>query len=84
MMVLCVGTNSFHGRIMLALRTPDEDTPLQDKLSRLANLIGNFGIVTAIIIFLAQMIKYFAAQGSDVDSKDALNNVVDSLIIAIR
>ena len=42
---------------MMSLRTPKQDTPLQAKLAGLANLIGNFGIVAAIVIFVALMIK---------------------------
>ena len=34
MLAVCVGESSFNGRIMLALRTPNEDTPLQEKLSK--------------------------------------------------
>ncbi|EGD77771.1 plasma membrane calcium ATPase [Salpingoeca rosetta] len=83
MLVICVGEHSFKGRILMSLRTPNEDTPLQVKLSKLANFIGNFGIITALLIFFAQLIKYFAVAGSDVNGTDAANNAVDFLIIAI-
>eukprot|EP00055_Hartaetosiga_balthica_P006118 m.18829 g.18829 ORF g.18829 m.18829 type:complete len:849 (-) comp5020_c0_seq1:1035-3581(-) len=83
MLILCVGNSSFHGRIMIKLRTEDQDTPLQEKLSKLANLVGNFGAITALVIFTIQLIKYFAVEGADVDRDQALNNVVDCLIIAI-
>jgi Ca2+-transporting ATPase len=82
-LVVAVGELSFNGRLMLALRQPAEDTPLQVKLAKLANIIGNFGIIAATIIFLAQVIKYFAVEGSGVESGDALRQVADFLVIAI-
>jgi len=51
MLVVAVGERSYNGRLLLALRTPTPETPLQRKLSKLANIIGNFGIIAAIIIF---------------------------------
>ncbi|EDQ87811.1 uncharacterized protein MONBRDRAFT_33171 [Monosiga brevicollis MX1] len=83
MLAICVGEQSFYGQVMLALRTPDEDTPLQEKLSRLADAIGNFGIIAAVFIFVIQMIKYFAINGSDLDGDETGNNVVGFLVIAI-
>ena len=51
--------------------------------SRFADAIGNFGIFAATFIFLAQLIKYFAINGENVDAGEAGNNVVDFLVIAI-
>ena len=83
MLAIAVGCSSYNGRIMMALRTPSQETPLQKKLAVLADVIGNFGITAAIIIFLALIIKYFALQGSDVDSGDAVRECVSFLVIAI-
>lgn len=57
-LAICVGETSYNGRILMSLRTPSEDTPLQEKLAKLANFIGNFGIVTALLIFVAQVIPH--------------------------
>ena len=51
MLVVAVGERSYNGRLLLALRTPTPETPLQRKLSKLANIIGNFGVIAAVIIF---------------------------------
>lgn len=83
MLVIAVGELSFYGRIMLSLRTPSQDTPLQEKLGKFADAIGNFGIVAALFIFTAQLIKYFAIEGSGVDGGEAGRNVVDFIVIAI-
>ncbi|KAL0140473.1 PMCA-type calcium-translocating P-type ATPase [Mucor lusitanicus] len=40
-LVTAIGPNSFHGRTLMALRTKDENTPLQDKLDVLATSIAN-------------------------------------------
>jgi Ca2+-transporting ATPase len=39
MFVTAVGPNSFNGRLLLALRVSNEDTPLQEKLEVLAGHI---------------------------------------------
>jgi Ca2+-transporting ATPase len=42
-MVTSVGPYSSYGRILLSLQTPNDPTPLQVKLGRLANWIGYLG-----------------------------------------
>jgi len=59
MLVTAVGPNSFNGRLLLALRVTDEETPLQEKLEVLAGHIGKFGIVAALLLLLIGIPKYF-------------------------
>ncbi|KNC83376.1 calcium-translocating P-type ATPase, PMCA-type [Sphaeroforma arctica JP610] len=49
MLVTAVGTGSFYGKAMMGLRVETENTPLQDKLEDLANQIGFFGLIMAVI-----------------------------------
>lgn len=42
-LVTSVGPNSTYGKIMISLQTPNDPTPLQVKLGRLANWIGGLG-----------------------------------------
>eukprot|EP01134_Creolimax_fragrantissima_P008573 CFRG8573T1 len=49
MLITAVGTGSFYGKAMMGLRVETESTPLQDKLEDLANQIGFFGLVMAVI-----------------------------------
>lgn len=59
MLVIAVGPHSFNGRLLLALRVPEEDTPLQEKLEHLAGNIGKFGIAAAALLLLIGIPKYF-------------------------
>ncbi|KAI8835107.1 hypothetical protein BC829DRAFT_493644 [Chytridium lagenaria] len=56
--VTAVGVHSFHGKTMMALRTEDEDTPLQVKLDGLAERIAKLGSAAAIIMFVVLLMKY--------------------------
>jgi len=57
-LVTAVGTNSFHGKTMMSLRTEDEDTPLQVKLNALAEKIAVVGTAAAVLMFMILVIKY--------------------------
>lgn len=59
-LVTAVGVNSSYGRISMALRTEQEDTPLQKKLNVLADWIAKFGAGAALLLFIALFIKFCA------------------------
>ncbi|KAJ3096639.1 hypothetical protein HK100_005525, partial [Physocladia obscura] len=56
--VTSVGSNSFFGSIMMAMRTENEDTPLQVKLDGLAERIAKLGTAFAILLFVLLFLKY--------------------------
>ena len=59
LMVCCaVGENSYYGKLKMNLMSHSDDTPLQIKLSNLAEKIGNFGIYFAFFIFAALFFHY--------------------------
>lgn len=60
-LVTAVGVNSSYGRTAMALRTEQEDTPLQKKLNILADWIAKFGAGAALILFIVLFIKFCAA-----------------------
>ncbi|KAI0636062.1 calcium-translocating P-type ATPase [Trametes polyzona] len=62
--VIAVGTKSFNGRIMMALRGETENTPLQIKLNNLAELIATLGSAAGLILFVALMIRFFVQLGT--------------------
>ncbi|KZV59592.1 calcium-translocating P-type ATPase [Peniophora sp. CONT] len=64
--VIAVGTKSFNGRIMMALRGDAEDTPLQSKLNRLADLIAWAGMIAGLVLFVGLMIRFFVELGTGV------------------
>lgn len=55
--VIAVGVNSLAGRIAMAVRADKEDTPLQEKLNDLAELIGKLGMGAAVLMFVVLSIK---------------------------
>ncbi|KAF7374851.1 Calcium-transporting ATPase [Mycena sanguinolenta] len=61
--VVAVGTKSFNGRIMMALRKPTDDTPLQTKLNDLAKSIAKLGSAAGLILFTALLIRFFVQLG---------------------
>ncbi|THG98741.1 hypothetical protein EW026_g3507 [Hermanssonia centrifuga] len=63
--VIAVGTKSFNGRIMMALRGDTENTPLQSKLNDLAELIAKLGSAAGLILFSALMIRFFVQLGQN-------------------
>lgn len=56
--ITSVGTNSIHGRTMMALKVEPESTPLQQRLSQLADSISVYGCVAAILLFLVLFIRF--------------------------
>lgn len=56
--VICVGENSFNGRLMMSLQVESEDTPLQQKLDILAEQIGKLGLYSAVFTVIVLVIKY--------------------------
>jgi Ca2+-transporting ATPase len=59
-LVTAVGVNSSYGRIMMAMHTDQEDTPLQKKLNVLADWIAKFGGGSALLLFVVLLIKFLA------------------------
>lgn len=57
--VMVVGDNTCEGKIGAMLRQSDvEVTPLQQKLETIANDIGKFGLISAILIFVILCIRF--------------------------
>jgi P-type Ca2+ transporter type 2C len=63
MLVTGVGVNSEWGRTLLKLTEEEEDeTPLQEKLSSLAELIGKIGVIFAVLTFQFLTIGWLIAK----------------------
>lgn len=59
--VTAVGEHSMNGRTMMALHTEDEmtsETPLQKRLTVLADNISIFGLLASVLLFLVLLIKF--------------------------
>jgi Ca2+-transporting ATPase len=83
--VIAVGTKSFNGRLMMALRTDAESTPLQIKLNRLAELIAKFGASAGLTLFFALFIRFCVQLKEDPDRTpdEKGQDFISILIIAV-
>ncbi|SGZ26164.1 BQ5605_C024g09849 [Microbotryum silenes-dioicae] len=83
--VTSVGQNSFHGKIMMSLQGETEDTPLQLKLNRLAELIAKLGSAAGLILFASLMIRFFVnlAKIPDRTADQKAQNFIQVLIISV-
>ena len=74
MLVSSVGTNSINGQTLLSLSVEPEETPLQVKLSKLADFIAKFGIAAASIMVVILLIAYFTVESLDTRKSRAGSN----------
>jgi Ca2+-transporting ATPase len=83
--VTSVGSHSFNGRIMMAMRTDTEETPLQIKLNHLAELIAKCGGAAGGTLFFALMIRFFVQLGTDPDRtpNEKAQSFIQILIISV-
>lgn len=58
MLVLAVGANSQLGKVKLLIDEENPPTPLQTKLTSIANEIGEFGLYAAIATFVLMCLHY--------------------------
>jgi magnesium-transporting ATPase (P-type) len=69
------------------LRTSTEDTPLQLKLDRLAEVIAKLGAVVALLLLIILLLKYFIVQsvnGSWPSAAVIVMNVVDVSLLRVE
>ncbi|KAJ5192192.1 ATPase P-type K/Mg/Cd/Cu/Zn/Na/Ca/Na/H-transporter [Penicillium cf. viridicatum] len=84
-LVTSVGPFSTYGRLMLSLQTSNDPTPLQVKLSHLADWIGYLGSAAAIILFLVLLFQFIADLPNHPDQSSTVKgqHFVDILIVAV-
>lgn len=84
--VTAVGPNSFHGRTLMALRTKDENTPLQDKLDILATNIAKFGLLMAaflVVMLSIRSIVGYATGALSTIPADIVSHIMQILITTV-
>ncbi|KAJ0159251.1 Calcium-transporting ATPase 2 [Colletotrichum tanaceti] len=57
-LVTSVGSNSTYGRTLMSLREDVEETPLQQKLGKLAKQLITFGAIAGIVFFLVLFVRF--------------------------
>ncbi|KAI8991185.1 hypothetical protein BDF20DRAFT_909002 [Mycotypha africana] len=60
-LVTAVGVHSYYGRTMMALRTDNESTPLQQKLNGIASMIAKLGSAAGLLMLIVLFIRYFVS-----------------------
>ena len=60
-MILAVGRNSFSGKLKIRIQKDQDDTPLQEKLTILADKVGLVGMWAAIATFSAMLIHHLVS-----------------------
>ena len=90
LMVVCaVGRKSYYGKLKEKILAPPDDTPLQIKLTTLAEQVGNVGMFSAAATFIAMFVHYIYdcfTSGSFVESfvsVDTIHEVIEYFIIAV-
>ena len=89
MLVTAVGRNSYYGKLKLKIQADQDETPLQIKLTDLADKVGQVGMFSAAATFLAMFVHLIYdcfMEGNFVESfvsMDTVNEVIEYFIIAV-
>ncbi|KAI3654951.1 hypothetical protein MP228_000331 [Amoeboaphelidium protococcarum] len=88
-LVTCVGEHSFNGKLMMGLRVPTEDTPLQVKLDSLAESIAKLGASISILLLIILLVKYCVQESLDgfpegaIVFESIINIVIQAIVIIV-
>lgn len=83
-LVIGVGQHSFLGKIMMSLQGGEEETPLQLKLNRLAEIIAKLGATAGLVLFFSLMIRFFTQlDDPGRTANDKADSFISILIIAV-
>jgi P-type Ca2+ transporter type 2B len=89
LMVVCaVGVNSYYGKLKLKIQQDQDDTPLQIKLTDLADSVGQVGMYSAAATFAAMFIHYIydcIVEGfiETFISVETIHEIIEYFIIAV-
>ena len=83
-LVTSVGVNSSFGKVMMAVQTETEETPLQVKLGHMATWIGYLGTAAAGLLFTILLVRFLANLSSNTATSAVKGSqFLDILIVAI-
>lgn len=89
MLVVAVGRNSYYGKLKLKIQQDQDETPLQIKLTDLADQVGKVGMISAVATFSAMILHYIYdcfQTGIFLDSFfsiDTIHELIEYFIIAV-
>ncbi|TDZ36726.1 Calcium-transporting ATPase 2 [Colletotrichum spinosum] len=83
-LVTSVGTNSTYGRTLMSLREDVEETPLQQKLGKLAKQLITFGAIAGVVFFLILFVRFLAGlSGMEASPSEKAETFFKLLILAV-
>lgn len=80
---IAVGKDSQWGIIKSNLEKEQDQTPLQEKLDKMAEAIGNVGIASAVATFIAMMVIKLYVQPTYLDNVSIFSHALDAFIIGV-
>jgi calcium-translocating P-type ATPase len=83
LVAIAVGKESQWGIIKAALEKEQEQTPLQFKLDRMAEVIGHVGMASAVATFIAMMAIKLFVQPAYLDHISTFSHALDAFIIGV-
>lgn len=83
-LVTSVGVNSTYGRTLMSLRTDVEETPLQQRLGKLAKQLITIGAIAGLAFFLIIFIRWLVElRDSDASPPEKAKEFFELLILAV-
>lgn len=84
-LVTGVGIHSYYGRTLMALRTENETTPLQEKLNALASMIAKLGSAAGLLMLIVLLIRYFVNWKSEAipAATEIVQQIMGILIVVV-
>lgn len=84
MVTIATGLNSLNGRSLMALEVEPQETPLQQKLGVLADVIAKFAFWGALSLFVVLLIIYFAVNNIQTKSTSSIvTEMIKLFILAV-
>lgn len=80
--VLCVGNNSMKGKILEKMKVKSKQTPLQEKIDKLANRLSIIAIIITISLFILNMLKIFFST-QEITSDIVIESMIEAISIAV-
>ncbi len=80
---IAIGKESQWGVIKAHLEKEQDQTPLQEKLDVMANAIGDVGIASAVLTFIAMMVMKLVVKPTYLDDVSVFNHALDAFIIGV-
>lgn len=78
MLIITVGPRSAIGKIRATITDKgDDETPLQKKLDKIATQIGYFGLVAAILVLIAMIVRAI------IDKHNVGSNIIKAFLVSI-